>query len=264
MYVINKATSLINRVNKLNKKCSHKYKKYFLNYIYILFYLKKRHRSKNIISSTDVATLSRCPKMPSAVVNNLQVPEHPYDHETCNITLAILMSTAGEVTVQNIIFDLVITCKFCLSIWPSHLLQWNGYLLDGESQIIKYWLWSAMPNSASDRIGPRTRLFRLLHTRSSWPLPIEREAEGLLCSCWSTPPNSVSRSSLYLHYKQNYRTGYTKFCDFCYTLCCWLPTQKRDQRRRWSSITPQFMQQSLPFIVWVCQSVILSNVLMFL
>jgi hypothetical protein len=35
--------------------------------------------------------------MPSAVVNILQVPKHPYDHETCNITLAIVMSTAGKV-----------------------------------------------------------------------------------------------------------------------------------------------------------------------
>jgi len=54
--------------------------------------------------------------MPPAVVNILQVPEHPHDHETCNITLTILMSTAGKVIVQNIIFDLVITYKFFLSI----------------------------------------------------------------------------------------------------------------------------------------------------
>ena len=250
MYVINKATSLINRVNKLNKKCCRKYNKYCLHNIYVYIIIIKKakwHRSKNVISSTDVATLSRCPKMPSAVVNNLQVPEHPYDHETCNITLAILMSTAGDVTVQNIIFDLVITYKFCLSIWPSHLLQWNGYLLDGESQIIKYWLWSVTPNSASDRIGPRTRLFRLLRTRSSWPLPVEREAEGLLCSCWSPSPNSVSRSWLYLHYKQNYRTGCTKFCDFhymCVDLLLMAHTKRRDQRRITSSITPRFTQQS--------------------
>ena len=43
--------------------------------------------------------------MPSAVMNILQVPKHPYDHETSNITLAILMSTAGKVIVQ--IFDLI-------------------------------------------------------------------------------------------------------------------------------------------------------------
>jgi hypothetical protein len=140
------------------------------------------------------------------------------------------MSSAGEVIVQNIIFDLVITSKFFLSIWPSHLLQWNGYLLDGESQIIKYWLWSVTSNSASDRIGPRTRLFRPLRTRSSRPLPVEREAEALLCSCWSPSPNSVSRSWLYLHYKQNYRTGCTKLCDFCYIVCCWWPTQKGEMR----------------------------------
>ena len=110
MYAINKTTSLINRVNKLNKKCCCKNNKYCLHYIYvytiiiitiiiILFKKTKWHRSKNVISSTDVATLSRCPKMPSAVANILQVPEHPHDHETCNITLAILMSTAGKVIV---------------------------------------------------------------------------------------------------------------------------------------------------------------------
>ena len=38
--------------------------------------------------------------------------KHPYDHETRDVTLDILMSTAGEVIVQNIIFDLVITYKF--------------------------------------------------------------------------------------------------------------------------------------------------------
>ena len=154
MYAINKTTSLINRVNKLNKlnkKCCCKYNKYCLHYIYIIIILLKKakwHRSKNVNSSTDVAMLSRCPKMPSAVANILQVPEHPYDHETCDITLDILNSIAGEFIVQNIIFDLVITYKFLLSIWPSHLLQWNGYLLNGVSQIIKYWLWSVTPNSA--------------------------------------------------------------------------------------------------------------------
>lgn len=184
--------------------------------------------------------------MPSAEVNILRVPKHPYDHQTCNITLAILMSTAGKVIVQNIIFDLVIKYNFCLSIWPSHLLQWNGYLLDGESQIIKYWLWSVTPNSVSDRIGPRTRLFRPFRTRSSRPLPVEREAEGLLCSCWSPSPNSVSSSWLYLYYKQNHRTGCTTFCDFhsmCVALLLMAHTKRRNQRR-WSSITHRFMQQS--------------------
>lgn len=59
---------------------------------------------------------SRCPKMRSAVVNILQVPKCPFDHETRNITLDILMSPAGKVTVQNIIFYLVIMHKFCPSI----------------------------------------------------------------------------------------------------------------------------------------------------
>jgi hypothetical protein len=98
-------------------------------------------------------------------------------------------------------------------------------------------------------------------------LPAGRESQGLLCSFWSPSPNSVSRSWLYLHYKQNYRTGCTKFCDFCF-LCVPLllmaHTKRRDQRRRWSSITHRFMQQSLHFIVLICQSVILSKVLMFL
>jgi hypothetical protein len=144
-------------------------------------------------------------------------------------------------------------CKFHLSIWPSHLLQWNGYLLDGEEpQIIKYWLWSVTPNSASDRIGPRTRLFRPLRTRSSRPLPVEREAEGLLCSCWSPSPNSVSRSWLYLYNKQNYRTDCTKFCDFHYmgvALLLMAHTKRRDQRRRWSSIISRFTQQSTKVIL---------------
>ena len=164
-----------------------------------------------------------------------------------HVTLATLKSTAGKAIVQNIIFDLVIMYKFCLSIWPSHLLQWNGYLLDGESQIIKYLLWSVTSNSASDRIGPRTRLFRPFRTRSSRPLPVEREAEGLLSSCWSLSPNSVSTSWLYLHYKQNYRTGCTKFCVFhymCVALLLMAHTKRRDQRRRWSSLTPCFMQRS--------------------
>jgi len=39
-----------------------------------------------------------------------------HDHETRNITLAILMSTAGKVIVQNIIVDLVIMYKFFISI----------------------------------------------------------------------------------------------------------------------------------------------------
>ena len=137
--------------------------------------------------------------------------------------------------------------KFFLSIWPSHLLQWNGYLLDGESQIIKYWLWSVTSKSASDRIGLRTRLFRPLRMRSSWPLPVEREAGALLCSCWSPSPNSVSRSWLYLHYKQNYRTGCTKFCDFrclCVALLLMAHTKRRDQRRIWNSITSRLTQQS--------------------
>ena len=92
-----------------------------------------------------------------------------------------------------------------------------------------------MSNSASDRIGPRTRLFRPLRTRSSRPLPVEREAEGLLCSCCSPSPYSDSRSWLYLHYKQNYRTGCTKFCNFH---CMWVAlllmahTKWKGQRRR--------------------------------
>lgn len=137
--------------------------------------------------------------------------------------------------------------KFCLLIWSSDLLWWNRYPLDGESQIIKYWLWSVTPNSASDRIGPRTRLFRPLRTGSSRPLPIEREAEGLLSSCWPPSPNSVSRSWLYLHYKPNYRRGCTKFCYFhymCVALLLMAHTNRRDLRRRWSSITPSSMQQS--------------------
>jgi hypothetical protein len=124
--------------------------------------------------------------------------------------------------------------------WPSHLLHWNGYLLDGQSQIIKYWLWSVTPNSASDRIGPRTRLLRPFRTRSSWPLPVEREAEGLPCSRRSPSPNSVSRSWLYLHYKQNYRTICTKFFDIhymCVALLLMAHTKGRDQRGRWSSLT---------------------------
>ena len=133
-----------------------------------------------------------------------------------------------------------------------------------RTQLIIQSKWSVTPNSALDRIGPRTRLFRPLCTRSSQPLPAEREAEGLLCSCWSPSPNSFSRSWLYLHYKQNYRIGCKKFCDFhylCVPLLLMAHTKRRDQRRRWSSITPRFMQQSLHFIAWIWQSVILSKVL---
>jgi hypothetical protein len=112
MYVINKTTSWINRVNKLNKNAATRTTNiaYFI-YTYIYYKKTKWHRSKNVISSTGVFTqASHCPKMPSAVVNILQVPKPPYDHEICHMTFAILISPAGNITGWNIISDLT-SCR---------------------------------------------------------------------------------------------------------------------------------------------------------
>ena len=95
MYVINKTTSLINRVNKLNEKCCYKYNKYCLHYIYIdiiiiiviiiiLFKKNKMAQVEKCNFKHKYIHISCCPKMPSAV-NILQFSKHPYDHETCNI-----------------------------------------------------------------------------------------------------------------------------------------------------------------------------------
>lgn len=141
-----------------------------------------------------------CPKMSLAVLNFLfdfRIPTKTTRHVTKE-TL-----TMGKVITWNILSDLIIVRKSCLSMWLCHFLWWKGYLFYDMTQIITYWVWPVVSNSASDRIGPRTRLLRPLRTRSSLLLLVERQDEDLPWSNCSPSPNSDSRSRLYLHSEQS-------------------------------------------------------------
>jgi hypothetical protein len=77
MYVINKTTSLINRINKLNKLNKNAAISTtniaYIIYMYIYIYIIKKNKMAQVKKCNfkhRCIHVSRCPKMPSAVMNN--------------------------------------------------------------------------------------------------------------------------------------------------------------------------------------------------